>query len=290
MIERKVVQQKLKEYLIEDYISSMLRRVGYSHTTVSRNPLGEKITIYASRPGLIVGSKGANIKKLTKVLKAKFKLENPQVEIEEVREVNLDPKLVAESICSGMERFGTARFKGIGYKAIESTMRAGALGIEVIISGKLPSSRAKSWRFYAGYLKKSGDVAASQVKSAYDIAMLKTGIVGVQVRIMPPDLMLPDKIILRELDTTIKIEETNEVVETENLKNIKKRVRSKKNDDSASTEKRPRKAKKAEGSVEKKEIAENKDSKIDITKTEVPIESSVAEKTESVVAEKTEEQ
>jgi small subunit ribosomal protein S3 len=89
-------------------------------------------------------------------------------------------------------------------------MGAGALGIEIIISGKVPSSRAKSWRFYQGYLKKCGDIALTGVDTAYTIAKLKSGIVGIQVRIMPPETKLPDHIEL--------IEEKQEVVEELNPK------------------------------------------------------------------------
>ena len=73
-------------------------------------------------------------------------------------------------------------------------MGAKALGIEIIISGKVPSSRAKRWRFYAGYLKKCGDIDLTGVDYAYTAANLKSGVVGVQERIMPPETKLPDKI------------------------------------------------------------------------------------------------
>lgn len=244
MIERKVVQQKMREYLVQNYVSSTLRRVGHSKTTLQRNPLGERIIVSASRPGLIVGSKGANIKKLTKVLKAKFKLENPQIEIEEVKDAALDPVLVAEYIASTLERFGTTRFKGVGYKSMEGAMRAGALGIEIMISGKIPSSRAKRWRFFTGYLKKCGDLSVDGVLTAYDVAQLKTGIVGIQVRIMPPSVVLPDTITITDTRNTevgeldgsgeVTTDETAvakaeaEDIETENVKNIKKKATKKK--------------------------------------------------------------
>ena len=80
---------------------------------------------------------------------------------------------------------------------MENVMNAGALGIEIIISGKIPGARAKSWRFYTGYLKKCGDVALS-VRAARKSALLKSGIIGVKVAIMPPDIVLPDKIKLLE--------------------------------------------------------------------------------------------
>jgi small subunit ribosomal protein S3 len=188
MIERKFIERNLKRFLIGSYIEKTLGNVGFSDTKVQRTPLGEKVIISAARPGLVVGRKGGNIKKLTADLKKKFKIENPQIEINEVEEINLDANVVAERISSFLEKFGSSRFKSIGHKVIEDTIRSGALGIEIIISGKIPGSRAKSWRFYQGYLKKCGDMAVSGIKKATKRANLKSGTVGIKVRIMPAEL------------------------------------------------------------------------------------------------------
>ncbi len=51
MIERKIVEQNVKEFQIEEYIRNTLKRVGYSHTKLQKTPLGDKIIIHASRPG-----------------------------------------------------------------------------------------------------------------------------------------------------------------------------------------------------------------------------------------------
>ena len=171
-----------------------MKNVGHSHTKLQRTPLGEKIIIFASRPGLIVGRKGENIKKLTNQLKKKFNLENPQLEIAEVTSIGLEPQIIAERIASTLERFGSDRFKGIGHKTMEEIMNSGARGVEITISGKIPGARAKSWRFYRGYLKKSGSIATEGVKTAYAYAQLKTGTIGVKVSIMPPDIKLPDDV------------------------------------------------------------------------------------------------
>lgn len=197
MIERTFVAQRTREYYLRKYVERTLGNVGISTISLKKIPLGEKIVIHTSRPSLIVGSKGANIRSLTKNLKEKFNLENPQIEITEVPNPFLDANIVAERIVSSLERFGSARFKGIGHKMMENVMNAGALGIELIISGKIPGARAKSWRFYTGYLKKCGDVALS-VHVARKSALLKSGIIGVKVAIMPPDIVLPDKIKLLE--------------------------------------------------------------------------------------------
>lgn len=194
MIERKFVAEKLKEYQIEEFISQTLKNVGHSHTKLMRTPMGEKVVIFASRPGLVVGRKGENIKKLTNTLKKRFNLENPQIEISEVEQPNLDAQIVAERIASTLERFGINKFKAIGHKTMTDVMGAGALGIEIVISGKVPSQRAKSWRFYSGYLKKCGNISTEGVKRAQAVAILKTGEIGVKVAIMPPDTKLPDDI------------------------------------------------------------------------------------------------
>jgi len=232
MIEREFINQKTKEYYIKQYVRNKLSKVGgISAIKLKKIPLGEKIIISSSKPSLIVGSKGSNIKDLTKELKTQFNLENPQIEINEVRDLYLDAQIVAEKVTSALERFGSQRFKSIGHKVMENVIKSGALGVELIISGKIPSSRAKSWRFYQGYLKKCGDLSVSGVRKAQASALLKSGIVGVKVAIMPPDLILPDKIeILSEPQTLveeIKVEEKpkkkNDTKNVEGEKKVPKR-------------------------------------------------------------------
>lgn len=223
MIEREFIAQKTKEYYIKKYIESKLNKVGVSSIRLKKIPLGEKIIIETSRPSLIVGSKGSNIKDLTKTLKRDFKLENPQIEIIEVKKIFLDANIVAERIASSLERFGSARFKGVGHKIMENVMNSGALGVEIIISGKIPSARARNWRFYQGYLKKCGDVAIHGVKSAKTSALLKSGIVGIKVAIMPPDVILPDHIdILSEpIQIVEEIKDENKAVKPAKKKSTK---------------------------------------------------------------------
>ena len=225
MIERKFVAHKIKEYRIQEYIEDNLKNVGHSHTKMIKTPLGEKIILYASRPGLIVGRKGQNIKELTKTLKKRFGLENPQIEINEVADVNLDANIVAERITDSLERFGSQKFKAIGHKVMEDVMTAGALGVEIIVSGKIPSSRAKSWRFYSGYLKKSGDISIVGVDKSYAQAKLKTGVVGVKVSIMPPGTKLPDKVeLIKEKEEKIEGVKEESGVDKEGSKRKRKKT------------------------------------------------------------------
>jgi small subunit ribosomal protein S3 len=209
MIEKKFVEQKIKEFQIQEFIRNQLKNVGHSHTKLQRTPLGEKIIISTSHPGLVVGRKGENIKDLTQKLKKEFKLENPQIEISEVEKPMLDAQIVAERIASTLERFGANKFKGVGHKTMADVIASGALGIEIRISGKIPGSRARNWRFYNGYLKKCGDIALTGVSNATVYAQLKSGAVGVRVSIMPPDIQLPDRVEIKEQPEMV-IEEVKE--------------------------------------------------------------------------------
>ncbi len=196
MIERKFVEEKLKEYQVESFVRTKMRGSGISDIKVQKTPLGEKIIIASSRPGLVVGRKGENIKSLTSSLKDQFKFDNPQIEIAEVPVPGLDPNIIADKISDFLERFGTSKFKGIGHRVMAEVMEGGAAGVEIVVSGKIPSSRARAWRFYQGYLKKCGDTALTKVNVAYGIARLKTGVVGIKVSIMPTKEGLADDINL----------------------------------------------------------------------------------------------
>ncbi len=205
MIEKQVLKKKIKEYLLQEHIAEELPKGSYSRLELKKTPLGEKVIIYTSRPGLVVGSKGANINRLNRLLKSKFEMENPEIEIAEIDSPNLDPESVAERIVSSFERFGPKRFKSVGYRALQDIIDAGAIGAEVVISGRgVPSSRAKRWRFIAGHLKKSGDVSENLIKRGLSVARLKSGSIGVKVSILTPDIKLPDDIKFKDIKIEVK--------------------------------------------------------------------------------------
>ncbi len=243
MIEKKIVSNKLKIFQIEEYMANIVDKPGYSHTEIQKTPLGEKIIIHTSKPGLIVGRRGEIIRDLTESLKNKFNLENPQIEVVDVINPNLNPHTVAKSIVHTFERFGPKRFKFIGHKLLESIMDAGATGAEIVISGRgVPGARAKTWRFTAGHLKKSGDISENFISKSYSVARLKSGAIGVKVMILTPDVVLPDKITIKsvkeekeakkEPEEITKTEEVKEEKEEQKpeVKRVSKRVRKKKDE------------------------------------------------------------
>lgn len=281
MIERKFVAEKLKELQVKQFVAQTIGHGKYSHLDIKKTPLGEKIVIHTARPGLVVGKKGENIKLLTEVMKRKFKMENPQIEVAEIPNQDLDAQTVADQIVNVLERFGPKRFKSVGYKTLQRIIDAGALGAEILISGRgLPGSRAKSWRFYDGYMKKSGDVAVTQVQKATVTANLNSGSVGVKVKIMLPDTQLPDKIVIYEPKVVDeqeeeKKEETKEEEKKEEVKEEKKPTK-KKTTKKKTTKKKEPKAKKAK---EEKPKEEAKEEKVEEKKEEAPKEEKKDEST-----------
>jgi small subunit ribosomal protein S3 len=199
MEEKKFVQLKKRELAIKKYVWEGLGKGRVSSIKVEYTPVGEKI-VSTDKPGLIIGSRGEKINFLTRILKQKFKLENPNIEINEIKNPEFDAQLVADKMALDLEKYGNLRFKTIAYKEMMRIMNAGALGVELRLGGKLPSDRAKSWRFAAGYLKKTGD-SAKVVQKAQAVALTKLGISGIKVSILAPDAKIHDKI---EIDETIK--------------------------------------------------------------------------------------
>jgi len=197
MEERNVVKFKKEEFAVREYIKNSLGKGKISKVRIEYTPVGEKLIISTNKPGLIIGRGGEKIIELTNTLKTKFKLENLHIEIDEIKEPEFDAQINADDIALALERFGPLKFKVVAYRTLQKIINAGALGVEIRLSGKLPGSRAKSWRFAQGYLKKTGDTA-KVVDRAQSKAQTKPGTVGVKVSILSPHAILKDRIIINE--------------------------------------------------------------------------------------------
>lgn len=197
MEERKTVAFKKEEFSIRENMKQFLGKGRVSKVRIEYTPVGEKIIVSTHKPGWVIGRKGEKIGELTQILKTKFKLENPHIEIEEIRIPEYDAQIMADEIALGLERFGPIKFKVLAYKALQKIMKSGALGVEIRLNGKLPSSRAKPWRFAQGYLKKTGD-SAKVVDRAQAKAETKPGTVGIKVSILSPENPLKDRIIITD--------------------------------------------------------------------------------------------
>ncbi len=224
MEEKSVVKFKKDEFTIKEYIKSVLGKGKISKVRIEYTPIGEKVIVSTNKPGLVIGKRGEKIDELTNVLKNRFKLENPRIEIDEIMQPEYDAQIIADEIALSLERLGPLKFKVIAYKELQKVMRAGALGVEIVLGGKLPSSRAKSWRFQQGYLKKIGD-SAKVVDRAKAVAQTRPGTIGVKVSILSPYAILKDKVTInKELVERLKMN----AAQIEEIKEEKKKTRRKK--------------------------------------------------------------
>ncbi|WP_297535030.1 30S ribosomal protein S3 [Thermococcus sp.] len=196
-IERYFIKEGVREMLIDEYLEKELRRAGYGGLDIKKTPLGTKVIIFAASPGYVIGRGGKRIRELTRILERQFGLENPQIEVEEIKNPYLNAKVQAVRLAQALEK--GVHFRRAAYSAIRAIMRNGARGVEIRLSGKLTGERAKSVRFYQGYLAKVGNPAETLVSKGYAQALLKLGVIGVKVAIMPPDARLPDEIEVKEV-------------------------------------------------------------------------------------------
>lgn len=197
MEEKKFVDVRKNEYNVKEFVKRIFGMGKISRVKIEYTPVGEKIIVSTHRPGLIIGKKGEKIAELTTILKKRFKMENPHIDIEEIKKPEFDAKLVGDDIALTLERFGSMKYKAACYKALSRIKSAGALGAEIRASGKLPSDRARVWRFKFGYLKKTGE-PASVVDKAEAVAITKQGVVGIKVSILSPNVKIHDRIVIDE--------------------------------------------------------------------------------------------
>ncbi|RJS49102.1 MAG: 30S ribosomal protein S3 [Methanobacterium sp.] len=217
MIEKDFVTEGLKRTKIDEYLESELERAGYGGMEVQVTPLGTMVVVYAERPGMVIGRGGKTVRGITQNLKTRFELENPQVEVKEVGVPELNPKIMAHKIASMLQR--GMHFRRVAYTSLRRIMGAGAQGVEVTISGKIRGARSATAKFSDGYIKKCGEPATRFVKEGFATVQLKPGVLGIYVRIMPPEVTLPDKVdihppVMEETVTEV-VEETAEIVEVE---------------------------------------------------------------------------
>ena len=207
---RKIVNWRKKETLIHLFVKKYLKGKLISKVEYYDTPLGEKIIIHCARPRFVLGKANERAQELAKILKTKFGLKNPQIEAIPVDNPLLDANIVAELIATRIERLGSRAARRVVARIIQQVMEAGARGVEIRLAGKIIGERATKIRFSAGNMKKSGEVNKEGVRKAIDIAILPQGVIGVQVRILPGDIRLPDEVKIKE-PYEVRVEELEEI-------------------------------------------------------------------------------
>ena len=188
--------ESIKRTEIDEYLQKKLDRAGYGGVNISKTPLGTHIVIYAMRPGIVIGRGGETIRELASFLGEKFGVSNPQISVSEIEVPELNAHVVASRVASALQR--GVHFRRAGFWSLNQVMEAGALGCEIVISGKLRTERARFEKFRAGYLIKCGEPSLRYMQKAVAHVQLKPGMMGIRVRILPPDTVFPDKLTIAD--------------------------------------------------------------------------------------------
>ncbi|MEM0361686.1 MAG: 30S ribosomal protein S3 [Sulfolobales archaeon] len=183
-IKSHFIRLNLIKVKVDEYLAKTFMRAGYAKVDLVKTPLGTRVVIYADRPALIIGKKGQTIRQLTELLEKYFKVENPQVTVTQVENPELNARVVASRLALAIEK--GYHFRRAAFVALRRVLGAGALGVEIVISGKLISERAKYEKIRAGKVYKTGDHVYQLVDRAVVHLLQKPGIYGIEVSIVKP--------------------------------------------------------------------------------------------------------
>jgi small subunit ribosomal protein S3 len=188
--ELQFIEDGLQRTQIDEFFADELGRAGYGGMEVAKTPMGTQIVLKAEKPGMVIGKGGKNIRKITSTLESDFDLDDPQVDVQEVDEPDLNARIVADRLANALERGWY--FRKAGHTTIDRIMEAGAKGAEIVLSGKVTGARSRVEKFNRGYIKHNGEPAEDIVDHGVGTAVMKLGTIGVQVKIIPPEAELPD--------------------------------------------------------------------------------------------------
>jgi small subunit ribosomal protein S3 len=188
--EHQFIEDGLQRSQIDEFFADELGRAGYGGMDVAKTPMGTQIVLKAEKPGMVIGKGGENIRKITTTLEERFDLDDPQIDVQEVDEPDLNARIVADRLANALERGWY--FRQAGHTTIDRIMEAGALGAEIVLSGKVTGARSRVEKFNRGYIKHNGEPAEEIVDKGKGVAVMKLGTIGVNVKIIPPNAELPD--------------------------------------------------------------------------------------------------
>ena len=178
------------DYIFEDYnlrkfIKQKLYHAGVSRIEIERSAKRIRLRIYTARPGIVIGKKGAEIAQLKKEVE-QLTVHEVLIDIQEVRKPEIDAQLVAENVANQLER--RVAFRRAMKRAVQSSMRFGALGIKVICAGRLGGAEIARTEWY-----REGRVPLHTLRADIDYGTAEArttyGVVGVKVMVFKGEVL-----------------------------------------------------------------------------------------------------
>merc|ERR1712134_234407 len=176
-----VFNAELNELLIRE-----LAEDGYSGVEIRQTPARHEIIIRATRTQNVLGEKGRRVRELASVVQKRFNFAPGSVDLFCEKVVNRGLCAVAQAESLRFKLLGGLAVRRACYGVLRFIMESGALGCEVIVSGKLRAQRAKSMKFGDGYMIKAGNPCRNFIDSAVRHVLLRQGVLGIKVNIMLP--------------------------------------------------------------------------------------------------------
>ncbi len=198
MKERKFIEQGMKKIQLEQYLKKQLNRAGFTGLDMVKTPLVTRIVLNVARPGLAIGKGGQNIRQITADIENKFDIDNPQIEIQDIKNPTLNARATVDKMTELIERGYS--WKSVTFRTIREITEAGAQGVELVLKGKLSGKggRKRKHRVIQGYMKKVGD-QVRLVDTAKASAYPKAGAIGLTLSIIRPDVVFPDKVKISDV-------------------------------------------------------------------------------------------
>jgi len=173
---------------IRKHLEKMLADAGISKIVLERSAKKMRVTLYTSKPGVIIGKKGADIEKIKKDI-SKMTDNEVSINIIEVRKPEIDATLVAQNVAQQLER--RIAFRRAMKRAVQSAMRLGALGIRINCSGRLAGSEIARMEWY-----REGRVPLHTLRADIDYgtaeAITTYGVIGIKVWVFKGEIMVND--------------------------------------------------------------------------------------------------
>ena len=187
---KNVIKDNYNMMLLNDFLKERIKESGFNKVEISKTPTGTKITLYVTRPGIVIGRKGTGIKELTEKIEKDFGLKNPQISVEEVTKAELSPSVMCNRMSSHIQR-GTA-FRRVTMWTMKQIMEAGAMGVQITISGKLRGDRSAFEKHTQGILPRAGNYAKNIVSEDVIHTQTPMGLIGINIKIARKEKLVPE--------------------------------------------------------------------------------------------------
>ncbi|MGM0417118.1 MAG: 30S ribosomal protein S3 [Thermodesulfobacteriota bacterium] len=189
--EKKDYSQRLQEdFKLRKFLKKRLYHAGISKIEIERSSKRIKIRIFTSRPGIVIGKKGAEIGQIKNEVAKQISKQEVVIDIQEVRKPELDAQLISENVAAQLEK--RVAFRRAMKRSVSSAMRLGAGGVKIICAGRLGGAEMARTEWY-----KEGRIPLHTLRADIDYGFTQAettyGIIGIKVFLFKGEVLQKEK-------------------------------------------------------------------------------------------------